>query len=1005
MLSYFPGIPYVYSMFRNICLALTVSCFYLSAAAQHQHASSAMKKSNAKEPITLPHAAHHWVDSVFNTLSDEEKITQLIFIRAFANSNPENIDKVTRLVKTKGVGGLVFFQGGPVRQAELTNYYQSISRVPLFVSMDGEWGLGMRLDSVIPFPRQLTLGAIGDSTLIYDMGKAIGAQCKRLGVQINFAPDVDINNNPDNPVIGDRSYGENKKRVADFGIQYMRGMQSEGIIACAKHFPGHGDTNVDSHKDLPEINKTMRQLESLELYPFERMIHAGVKSIMVAHLYIPAIDKTPHLPTSLSHKNVTGLLRHQLGFKGLIFTDALEMKGVTKYFSDGNASMRALMAGNDILLLPEDVDAAVNKIKWAIGKHLVDWASINERVKKVLTAKYEAGLNQWQSVDTANLVNDLNAHTLALKKKIAEKAITVLSNENFMLPFRAQDKDKIAYLGVGILEAGSFTRALKGYKAGVDDYYFPADGSYEKAAAIAGMLKGNYDKVIIGLSNFSHYPANNFGLTNPEIQLVQQLEEEMRSVTVVFGNPYALKNFSPSPNLIAAYEDDSIMHQVAADLIFQKIMPAGKLPVTVSPDFKYGAGLSGFESPEASLPTVAPEKVGMNSHTLEKIDSIAKDAIAKGAAPGCVVLAMRNGKIFYQKAFGHLNYEDQVPVTTHTVYDLASVTKICATTVSCMRMYDEGKLKLDKTLGNYLPWLRHSDKAPLKIKDIMTHQAGLVAWIPFYKYTLYDGVHPDTGIYNRIRNGEHTVRVAENMYMEKDYLDTMEEEIRNSKLGPLKKYVYSDNDFILMGRIVEQLTGQTLDQYAKRIFYDRLGMLSTGFKPRERYSLNRIAPTECEKYFRLQCLQGDVHDPGAAMFGGVSGHAGLFSDAYDLGVLMQMVLNGGSFNGVRYIKPSTIKLFTAYNTPISRRGLGFDKPEKDRKNEKDPYPCKSASPETFGHTGFTGTCVWVDPKYKLIYIFLSNRVCPDGGANLNLEHMEVRSKIQETLYEAMGVGK
>lgn len=987
-------------MVKNIALSVLSGFLCITAAAQHTPHSSVMKRSSVKKNISSAHNARQWTDSIFRTMTDEQKIAQLIFVRGFANSSQDNVDKVTSLIQKNGVGGVVFFQGGPVRQAELTNYYQSVSRIPLFMAIDGEWGLGMRLDSVIPFPRQLTLGAMHDSTLVYKMGMAIGAQCRRLGIQINFAPDVDINNNPANPVIGDRSFGENKYRVADLGIQYMKGMQKEGIIACAKHFPGHGDTNVDSHKDLPEIDKSMKQLESLELYPFKRMIRAGVKSIMVAHLYIPAIDRTGHLPTSLSRKNVTGLLRDRLGFKGLVFTDALEMKGVTKYFSDGDAAMRALMAGNDILLLPEDVDAAVQKIKWAISHHLLSWAVINKKVKRVLLAKYESGLHRWRPVDTTHLVDDLNALTLPLKEKIAENALTLLSNENEVLPLTAGSGEKIAYLGVGLPEAGSFAHALREYH-GMDDYYFPADGSFEKAAAMAAMLKNNYDEVIIGLGNFSRHPAQNFGLTEPEIQIVQQLEEEMRSTTVVFGNPYAIRNFSSAPNLVAAYEDDSITHRAAAALLFGKIPPRGKLPVTVSDHFRYGSGLSGTQHREAILPTVAPERVGMNSHTLEKIDSIASDAIDKGATPGCVVLAMRNGKIFYQKAFGHLNYQDEVPVTTRTIYDMASVTKICATTMACMRMYDEGRLRLHKTLGDYLPWLRQSDKAPLKIKDIMTHQAGLVAWIPFYKYTLYDSIHPDTSIYHPYRDEAHTVRVAENLYMEKNYLDTMSQEIRDSRLGPLDKYVYSDNDFILMGKIVEQLTGEPLNRYVKQTFYDPLGMMSTGFKPRERYPLNRVAPTECEKYFRLQCLHGDVHDPGAAMFGGVSGHAGLFSDAYDLGVLMQMVLNGGTFGGKRYLKPSTIRLFTAYNTRISRRGLGFDKPEKDRAGEKEPYPCRSASPETFGHTGFTGTCVWVDPKYKLIFIFLSNRVCPDGGSNLRLQHMDVRGKIQETLYEAM----
>ncbi|HVB02169.1 MAG TPA: glycoside hydrolase family 3 N-terminal domain-containing protein [Chitinophagaceae bacterium] len=958
---------------------------------------------NKKSPVTsrtaADKAALRWADSVWRTMDKDHRIAQLIMIRAKTVLDSVNIDSMTDLVRDKGVGGLVFFQGGPVEQAELTNYYQSVSKIPLFIAMDGEWGLGMRLDSVISFPHQMELGAIADSTLIRKTGAAIGLQCRRMGVQINFAPVVDINSDPDNPVIGDRSYGENKYRVADWGVQYMLGLQSQGIIACAKHFPGHGDTKVDSHIDLPVIDKSMAQLEDTELYPFEAMFRAGVDAVMVAHLSVPAIDPTPHLPTSLSKKNVTFLLQRKLHFHGLIFTDALEMKGVTKYFQNGDAALKAFQAGNDILLLPENFQDAVHRIRQAADQGIVSWRQINLRVKKVLVAKYKSGLAVWTPVDTTHLVEDLNTGTTELKKQLDQQAITVLSNDNRILPMGRLTEEKIACLGVGLDSAGSFAADLNKYRH-VDDYYFPAAGTYGQAALVAQTIKAEYDQVIIGVHRYSRVPEDNFGLTQPEIQLVNQLEQEMRSVTVVFGNPYAIRNFSGAPAIIAAYEDDSTMHQEAADLIFGGFTPEGHLPVSVCERFAYGAGLKQIQFPQSTLPQVRPEEVGMDSLVLERIDTIAREAISQGATPGLVVLAARNGKIFLDRAYGTLNYEDHIPVTPYTSYDLASVTKVCATTMACMRLYDQGKLKLDKTLGDYLPWLRGSDKAGLKIRDVMLHQAGLVAWIPFYQATLTDGIHPDSAIYSPIRDSVHCIRVAENLYMRKDYLDTMNQRIRDSKLGP-RKYVYSDNDFILMAKIVERLTGQPLNQYVQDTFYNRLGMVSTGFFPREKLALDNIAPTECEKYFRLQCLHGDVHDPGAAMFGGVAGHAGLFSDAGDLAVLMQMMLDSGSFEGVQYIQPQTVKLFTAYNSKISRRGLGWDKPERNRQNDPEPYPCRSCSPETFGHLGFTGTCIWVDPKYKLSFIFLSNRVCPDGGSNLKLSQMLIRGRMMQTLYDAM----
>jgi beta-glucosidase-like glycosyl hydrolase/CubicO group peptidase (beta-lactamase class C family) len=944
----------------------------------------------------------HWVDSVYRRMTPDDRIAQLIFIRAYSHGDPSQIAKVRSLITDKHVGGLVFFQGSPVEQATLTNEYQAISRVPLFISMDAEWGLGMRLDSVIDFPRQLTMGAVRDSTLIYRVGQAIGDQCRRIGVQINFGPVVDINNNPENPVINDRSYGENKYRVARWGIQYMKGIQSTGVLACAKHFPGHGDTNVDSHKALPVINKTMAELEQLEFYPFQQMVHSGVASVMVAHLEIPAIDKRPHRPTSLSYNAVTRILREKMGFKGLVFTDALEMKGVSDYFTHGTAAVEALRAGDDILLLPDNVQDCITAVKKAIAARKLNWATINARVKKVLAAKYRAGLNHLEPVNTDNLTDDLNQGTLALVREIYEKALTVLDNENHILPLRENDTSRIAVLGIG----GDISPLVESIRMHhpVDTFSFSGFGTAQDAAAVADTLKANYDKVIIAVGGYNRFPAHNFGLGETGIQLACQLEEEMPSVTLVLGNPYAIKNFRHAPAVVAAYEDDSLMQQISGTLLFEGFEPDGRLPVTVAPEFAFNDGLSTFGYQKAYVPYAKPASVGVNDALLYKVDSIARDGIARGAYPGCEVLGMKDGKIFYHKAFGNLSYDKKTPVSPNTIYDMASCTKICATTMACMRLYDEGRLRLDGTLGEYLPWLRGSDKASLKIKDVMLHQAGFMPDFPYLDVMLTDRVHPNPDIFHTIRDSTYSVRVAEHMYMNKAYEDTLMMEIRDGKLGRPHRYVYSDIDFQLMGYIVSAITGLPLNEYVKRAFYDPIGMDATGFLPRESFPLSRIAPTECEKVFRLQCLHGDVHDPRAAMFGGVAGHAGLFSDAYDLSALMKMMLDSGSFNGRKYIKESTIRLFTSYQSDISRRGIGFDKPVKEHDGTGYPYPSKYASPETFGHTGYTGTCVWVDPKYHFVYVFLSNRVNPDGGANLKLSGLAIRGKIQDALYNAMGVG-
>ncbi|MGV3510358.1 MAG: serine hydrolase domain-containing protein, partial [Sphingobacteriaceae bacterium] len=435
---------------------------------------------------------------------------------------------------------------------------------------------------------------------------------------------------------------------------------------------------------------------------------------------------------------------------------------------------------------------------------------------------------------------------------------------------------------------------------------------------------------------------------------------------------------------------------VPTKLLKGTLTEKGNLPVTVPLEFNYGTGIIA----STGLPVVDAESLGFNTKKLNEIDGIALDAIEKGATPGAVVLVAKNGKIAFQRAYGHLDYDKKEPVTLETVYDLASVTKISATTLSVMKLYEEGKLDLNKTLGDYLSWTKGSDKAGLKIKDILLHQAQLVSYIPFYRQTLDSTGKPKTGYYSNVQNAAYPVRVAENMYMPTSGIDTMYKRILTSKLGAQNKYVYSDNDFIFLGKIVEAITGQSLDEYTRNTFYLPLGMTTTVFKPREHLPLNQIAPTENEKYFRLQHVRGDVHDPGAAMFGGVAGHAGLFSNGYDLAKLYVLLLNGGELNGVRLLKKETIAYFTSYHSEISRRGLGFDKPEKDREKGKSAYPCYSASPLTYGHTGFTGICVWADPKYDLLYIFLSNRVNPDGE-NPKLGRMNVRGNIHELIYESI----
>ena len=939
-------------------------------------------------------AAQRWADSVYKKLSKDERIAQLMVVRlSTIDSKTKTVtffdDDVEILIKKYNIGGICVFQGSPVKQANIINRLQGKAKTPILICIDAEWGVGMRLiDSVLPLPRQMMMGAMRDETIVYRYGQLVAEQCRRIGIQVNYAPVVDVNNNPNNPVINDRSFGEDKYKVAAFGVQYMKGMQDAGVMACAKHFPGHGDVATDSHFDLPVINKTMAQLDSLELYPFRKMFEAGVGSVMLAHLYIPAIDTTANRATSLSPQNINGLLRTKLNYQGLTFTDALEMQGVKKFYPDGAASVQSLIAGNDMLCLPGDVPGAIKKTKEAIKKKLLSWNDIEMHCKKVLAAKYAYGLNNLQPINTANLTADLNAGVPAMRRMIAENAITLVAKKDAsFFPLRDTKKADVAFVGFGITSENELAKRMK--------KDFNAAIFYGGDSDLLGKLK-SYKKIVIGIHNVGRYAASNFGFTKSNLDLLNTLQQNENSISFLFGNAYALKYMCNVANMVVCYEDDDIVQGTAADFLQGKLFYKGTLPVTVCENLKYGFGLE----TAATMPVfekLAADKVNLT--VLYKIDSIATDGINKLGMPGCVVLALKDGKIAYEKAFGNFTYDKKTPVTINTVYDLASVTKICATTLSIMKLYEEGKLDLKKKLGDYLPDTKGSNKSDLIIEDILLHEAGLVAYIPFYKETLDATGKPLPTVFSSAANDTFGIAVTENLYMKNAWKDTIYKRILTSAVGPKGKYIYSDNDYIFLGKVVEQLTGMPMDKYVLQNFYEPMQLQSTGYDPLLRNRKEDIAPTENEKIFRTQLIQGTVHDPGAAMMGGVAGHAGLFSNAYDLAAIMQMLLNGGSFKGKQYFKKQTVDLFTAYHSNSSRRGFGFDKPEKDNATRKEPYPSLHSSPLTFGHTGFTGTSAWADPATGMVFIYLSNRVYPDG--NSTMLKLNVRSKIMDVLYEAI----
>ncbi len=951
-------------------------------------------------------AKNHWVDSVYDKLTEEERIGQLFMVAAYSGGKNYNEEQVTKLITDHQVGGLIFMQGGPIRQANLTNKYQHLAQLPLLLSMDAEWGVGMRLDSVKNFPREMMLGATHDTDLVFKVGGAIAQQCKRLGVNIDFAPDVDVNNNPANPVINSRSFGEDKVWVSKLGIAFMHGLQRNGVMACAKHFPGHGNTSVDSHKDLPLVPRTVEQLDSTELYPFKQMIAASVRSVMVAHLEVPALDTAAHVPTTLSKNAVSGLLKNKLGFTGLVFTDALNMQGVTKYFPAGDADLRAFEAGNDVLLFSQDVPAALAKIKNAIDSGVIRRTMLDTSVKKILAAKYDAGFSEpWKDIDTTNITGDLNKYVDSFRARVSKAAITIVRDDNQALK-KVNENMRIGYVGINASASTPLYERLNDEFNNVKAEWLPKGSPADTIQKVLdGMPK--YDMTIIAVHNLSFAPGNNYGLGDEAVNFLQQAGCRNNVLVVLMGNAYAMQYFCGAGSVIVAYEDDTLTENAVANLLLKKTKAKGRLPVTACVNgqsicpMPVKAPVIAKEASNELRKVFYPTDAGVvDQKALDRLDMFMARNIADGVFPGCRVLAARNGKVFYDKAFGYTRYDKMHPVDTNMLYDMASCTKVLATTISVMRLYEQGKLDLDKTLGDYLPQARGTDKAGLHIRDILLHQAGLKGWIPFYEETVDDDGKLKPELYRKTQSPGFDIAVAKDVWLRSDYIDTMWSKIYASPLSNAGKMVYSDLDFYFMAAVVKQITGETIDKYADEEFYTPMGLKRITYLPLKKFDTSQIVPSEVEVTFRSQTLWGYVHDPGAAMLGGVSGHAGLFADAHDVAAIFQMLLNKGVYGTKRYFKPATVDMFTAYNSKISHRGLGFDKPLPDA---DDAGPAgERSSGLAFGHQGFTGTCVWADPATGIVFVFLSNRVFP-SGANTKITKLGVRTTAQDYIYEALGV--
>lgn len=976
-------------------------------------------------PSFLPISARQacWVDSVFTNMAPDDRIAQLIMVAGYSNRDRAYEDSLVRLIQRHKVGGVVMFQGGPVRQAQLTNRLQVAASVPLLLAMDAEWGLAMRLDSTVRYPYQMTLGAMqGASTdsLIYRMGANLARQARRLGVHVNFAPSVDVNNNPNNPVINFRSFGENKYNVARKALAYMRGMQDNNLITSLKHFPGHGDTGTDSHYDLPLISKSRVELDSLELYPFRQLINAGALGVMIAHLNIPALDTTRNRPSTLSPAIVTNLLKNELGFQGLIFSDAMNMKGVTKYFPSGQADQLGIEAGMDILEFTENVPAALALIKQAVIDGRVSQASLDARCLKVLRAKAWVGLDQNKPIRLDNLVSDLNAvQDNLLNRKLTEASLTVLKNDQNLLPLQRLDTLRIASVAVESDKVTAFQQMAGNYTK-VDHFQLTSQMSDSALAQVRDSLK-NYNLLLVDVHLNSISPSTKYGLKAKTAGLVSELVATGKAVVTVFGNVYALdkltfpmdtvqpnRNIERARALIMPYQLTPYTEELAAQLVFGAIGASGKLPVTVNQSFRMGDGL--IIQPNGRLKYTIPEEVGIDSRYLTRqVDSLVNVGLTAKAFPGCVVQMAKDGKVIFQKAYGTQTYDASLgaepdSVALDDLYDMASVTKVSASVPALMRLVDEGKFNLNRTMADYLPFLKKSNKASLNWRDVLTHQARLKAFIPFWVETKNsDGTFkPKT--FKAERTARFPIEITDSLYEFRGYPKIIYDRIKASPLNAKKPagesdYVYSDLSFILYPLVVKRLTGENFETYLKSTFYEPLGASTLTFNPRRFYPLSRIAPTEYDSLFRKTLIWGRVHDEGAAMLGGLSGHAGLFGTANDLMKVYEMYRQKGSYGGQRYISERTIADFTRYQFPElgNRRGLGFDKPSF-KYTGNGP---QSATPVSYGHSGFTGTFVWVepDPAYNLTYVFLCNRVYPTRN-NPTMGNLNTRTNIVEALYQA-----
>jgi len=934
-----------------------------------------------------------WVDSIYNNLTLDEKIGQLFFVQA-TSKNKNNSEKILNDIKNFKIGGLIFSTGHPSIQANLTNKYQNASKTPLMISMDAEWGVGMRLDSVPKFPWNMSLGAIKNDLLIEKIGLEIGYQFKRLGIHMNFAPVIDINTNPKNPIIGNRSYGENKINVSEKGISFTKGIQSNNVLATAKHFPGHGDTSKDSHLTLPTINFDEKRIKKVELYPFKKLIEDGLSAVMIAHLNVPSLEKENMLPSTLSKNIIEKTLIKELNFNGLIITDALEMKGVSE-FTKKNVDLMAFLAGNDILLMSSDISKGIKSIKKSIKKGKISEQRLARSVKKILKAKYKVGLNSYKSIETTNLIDDLNSISVTnLINKSIESIPTLIKNKSNVIPVKL-DTESILNIQFGNSDGVIFNDYLNKFKK-----IKSIKASNINTNDLNSLLT-NHKLIIVSFHMKSDTPWENMNkkFSDNEQDILKLIDEHDNKILASFTNPYTLSllNLKSYNSVIVGFQNNYEFQKTIAQQIFGAKEIKGNLPVSINETYKEGTGI--ILKNLNILSYAEPEMVGVDRKKLNKIDSLVNYAIQNEMTPGAQILVAKNSKIIYDKSFGRLRYNENLKTNSKTIYDLASLTKILVTTPIIMNLVDKNIIGLETKLKEIIPRYEKSNKSEISVKELLSGHAALQAWIPFYKLTLDEKNRPSSKYYSFSRNRTNSVKVSPDLYLRTDYIDTIRNIIEKSDL--LKnKYKYSDLSYLIIQEFIENHYNQNLDQIIHELMFRKLGIELT-YNPTLKYSTKNIAPTELDEYFRYKEINGYVHDMAAAMLGGVSTHAGLFGNAINVAKVMQLYIQNGNYGNQQILNPETINLFNNcyYCDEDNRRGVGFDKPQL----EDDGPTCGCISMNSFGHSGWTGTFAWADPDQEIIYVFLSNRSYPTGesAGKSKLVKENIRSKIQEIIYNSI----